>query len=442
MKIQSKLWTFLLACTAVTASAATDNKARIGYTGEDLEAAWSNTMGNNGPMFALLFSNVLQTSVFQYGQAPAKGRFGAAKGNGDKIVFFPIVNFNENDSELLFLGAPRLAQLESTFANYVGIKFDGFSSETPSSDEINARQMLIVSRQNAIKLEGFSLSLGQFLSAERLMQKCQFYKQAEALARELDFNESKSVLTVPPSYADYYKDLKAFYNDSAKGFGAIPEDICELHTLNSVAATEAQMKAKVEEKLKTTMEATLKEFNSTLSGFQGQLAGKMTDSEIKIPVRGLFALERGFRDSKDLFDAIATDSAQLYTNTPKSLITQLQEDFTGIENQPKNLDAVEKSIKEFQDKVRTQVLPALNKIAGLQGLSPQHDLSACGRVTDIPSEAASNDAKKKFQEDFELCLKNAALIYKELKSSNVDDPLTLRFSGHLAQLVRLYTEAK
>jgi hypothetical protein len=414
------------------------------YTMDQLNSAWDNTFPDNEPLIYDIFKNI-KGNVFAFGMIPppkgqpsTAGGFGGPRpgtdqgtGSQTQIEYFPVKNYSANETKLLLGSAAKLGLLKTQYQHYVG-----FQNDTLEGDPLTL-QSTMAQRETAIDLERFAISVAFYLNAEKMAQKCSYYREIKGLGKSLGLDGNKTAV-VPSGWQSFWQDAATFYQDSNKGFAKIPANICDLRTVLSRGAVEKVMKAQADTTIEGLMRQATKKNQEVLQNRVAKLGETVGQSQINIPVRGIFALEKGFRDTSDLLNLIKSDLLGLYSSKQgTTLLTQVKSRLDTMNGTGSSIAMAEDELQEFISALQG-LLQQLEGLPLTKGLTEadRAELGACIGLSKIPGD--SQDAMKAYQEKFDSCLSKTAVVYARIRTGLKDEPAVQTFADNLGNLTNLY----
>ncbi|MDQ3235293.1 MAG: hypothetical protein M3Q07_26075 [Pseudobdellovibrionaceae bacterium] len=418
------------------ASLAWGARVEFRYTMSQLDDSWKVAFVDNEPLLYDLFKS-FKDEVFAYGTTPpalgrpSTGGFGHKPGTPALIEYFPVRSFPAEPMKRLLGASAHLGLLKTRYEKHIGFQNDNV--EGP----VEVLQKVLKQRQTAIELERFTVAVAFYLNAEKMAQKCNFYREAKGIGTSLGLDGSR-IAEVPDGWQTFLQEARSFYQDGSKGLARIPAHICSLSTVQSRGAVEDKVTASVDTNIADLMRKATEDHHQILQKRLGDLGQDVRDSAIDIPVRGVFALDKGFKDTNDLLNLVRSDLLGLYT--AKQGLSLMQQ----IEARLKNMDGSRTRVKDANDKLQAfsgfmqtllRQLEALPLTQGL-GATDREQLGVCLGLSKVPTDTPT--ALQEYQDKFTTCLTKTAEVYGRIRNEMKDDPEVREFAKHLGSLANLY----
>jgi hypothetical protein len=403
-----------------------------------IQDQWEKFSPNSNPVASVLFKKYLADGKWLAldGTTAAVDIFNPVSNESTRTLF-PVLRFQAADVHTYLQAQARIGLLHSMLDEYLGPRQEIAKLATSEQQQQKWQEIStgLAFMKTAHDMERFTLTIAAFSLTDSMSRRCQYWETAHSLGQALGFANPKKSPTFSfnsENWTDYYSSLSKFYLDDKKGFRRVPSDICKYIKVNGKADTLNQIRAGVDERIASDMEKATRHYKTLLENEGSELKQAVTDSQIVIPVRGLFALERGFRDSFDLLDIVRSDLLNLHSGE-NSLLAQISKAQKEMQTHDAEMKA-QSDISNFEK----QLLAFLDNLAALprtDGLTEAQKvkLSPCGKLSILPKAGQDSDIVS-FQTNYRNCLTQTVSVYKSLKSVKRDDPTTLEFADHLSRL--------
>lgn len=443
---------FLLKVLAIfTMTGGLAHAQAINYTFDQIESEWNKVYPDNSPILRNVFNKYIDNgAIFTDDSASSTGAtpgavVGGLPGKPEVKIRFPIKNFDAESLEAYLGGQARIQLLKNTLNYYVGAREDSYRMiEKKKPEEIEQlyqyRKQAVESMKLSVNLELFVLQLAGYARSSSLTQRCNFWRLAKNIAIDLQFADGGSPVFAlgGQTWLEYYKKAQTFYNSST-GYARIPAEICSLSVVNGRADTLSAIQQAIDSEIAATMQNAVESFKTVLENRNQELGMQMSKSEIIIPARGLYTLERGFKDTFDLMNLVDSDLIGLYSSqNGESLIARLKKQIDQM-----NTGDAERNARQQVNTfvlIYGNLLSRLSLMPDTQGLSPvsKGRLEVCRALQPAPDERTSAGDIARFQTSYNSCLRSLVSEYKAMRQSKKDDPMTLKFAESLSSLVSFY----